>query len=102
MINQFLPTLSSIEADIGHACRAAGQTLVQTFRDRLQHHNLKRHRLTIEGWHGAIMLHVNGEPWLFGQRDHRGLAVAKLLDDIADILEKCDNAVNRTITGTVL
>ena len=94
--------LHDIEIDLDRAHQAAADRLVKAIRALLSSHNLKRHKLSIEYAFDYIYLHVNGEAWYSQQRGKRGFPVVQLLDDIDAILEKCDDAVKRKITGVVL
>lgn len=94
--------LHDIEIDLDRAHQAAADRLVKAIRALLSFHNLSRHKLEIAWTFDYVYLQVNGEAWYSQQRGKRGFTVVKLLDDIDDILEKCDDAVKRKITGVVL
>lgn len=98
-MNPFDKVLHQNEIDISRAVDAAGQRLVEALRAELSKHKLHNHKLMIAWTFDYAYLQVNGEAW--NRHPYPG-AVLKLLDDIDDILGKCDDAVIKTITDTVL
>lgn len=103
-MSRFGQALLQADVELDRGARKATDKLLTAFRDELANRVLHRHKFTVEQMHGLAELCVNGTRW-WETRLHRNpsrFPVTTLLKDIADTIEKCDNAVLRHLYGITL